>query len=384
MEIKLKKLIKVIKINILSILALPLLLIATVTKLVARAFDKAVIIIKMLLVMLVVIAAFELLKNPESILQTIAYLIAVLLLGGLLIALLFWILSLISTFLAVIWKMIIAFFEGIYNLSFSGYLKLSEICEADYLIISLKGSKVGNGFLCLFYSLLKGVNKLISGIVSLSFLLSIILSTGMVIGSLLYSNQQVKEAFGLNLFQYLGKFDAFSVVYGIVLYVALLAAAITILVSLGMEWYEWSRELHMTSEEYTDYIRQLQENKIRMEEQEIADTALNDENAAYAESLKTQINTIETLGNSINEVQSQKENAMLRNSWTEYLRDLMELAESCNSYKKGVPYNEFQKMIPKIQGLEKQKNEIEQLVAKLKKEYERLKQTSEGSQMDYE
>lgn len=364
-----KKFFKVLKINFLSILALPLLLLATASKLIARAFDKAVIILKMLLVMSMIVMAFELLKNPGDILQAIAYLIAAIILGGLILAIVFWVIGIISAFLAVIWNIIIGFFEGIYNLCFGGYLKLSEICETDYQIISLKGNKIGNAFLCLFYSLLKGISKLISGIVSLSFVLSILLSVGMVIGSLIYTNQQVREAFGLNLFQYLGKFDLYSVIYGGVLYLAFLAATITILVSLGLEWYEWAKELRMTSEEYADYIKQLQQNQICMEEKATADAAANDTASVYMNSLEEQIRTIEILGNSVDEVQSQKENTMLRSYWGEYLRELKELTDSCSSYKKGIPYDEFQKMIPRIQGLEKQKREIEQLVAKLKEEY---------------
>lgn len=364
-----RKLGNILKINFLSILALPLLLIATASKLIARAFDKAVIILKMLLIMFVIAIAFELLKNPGSILEAIAYLIVAILIGGIFIAIIFWIIGIISAFLAVIWEFIIALFEGIYNLSFSGYLKLSEICEASFQIISLKGNNVANGCYCLFYTLLKGANKLISGIVSLSFALSVLLSVGLVFGSVLYANLKVKEAFGLNIFQYIGKFDTFSIIYGIVLYLVFIAAGVIILVSLGLEWYEWSKELRMTSEEYTEYIRQLQENKILMEENANASNPVTDTDAAYIQSLQTQIRTIEVLGNDIDVIQSQKENALLRNSWGDYLRDLMALTEECNSYKNGVPANEFRKMIPKIQGLEKQRREIEQLVAKLKEEY---------------
>lgn len=338
-----RKLGNILKINFLSILALPLLLIATVSKLIARAFDKAVIILKMLLIMSVIAIAFEVMKNPGSLLEAIAYLIVALLIGGIFIAILFWIIGIISAFLAVIWEFIIALFEGIYNLSFSGYLKLSEICETSFQIISLKGRKAANGFYCLFYMLLKAVNKLISGIVSLSFALSVLLSVGLVFGSLLYANIKVSEAFGLNIFQYLGKFDTFSVIYGTVLYVVFIAAGVIILISLGMEWYEWSKELRMTSEEYTEYIRQLQENKILMEENANADNTPNDTTMIYAHSLETQMGTVESLSHDIDTLQSQKENALLRSYWGDYLRDLMSLAEECNSYKTVSPQMNFKK-----------------------------------------
>lgn len=365
-----KKIIKILKINILSILALPLLLVSTVSKLIARAFDKAFIIVKMLLVMFVIVIAFEVMKTPESILEAIACLIMAILIGGIFLAILFWVIGLISAFLAVVLESIITCFECIHNLSFSGYLKLSEICGADYQIISMKEHTAANAIFCLFYTLLQIFSKLIAGIVSLSFALSIGLSAFLVIGSLLYGNHLVKDAFDLNLFQYLGKFDAFSVIYGGLLYVVFLAAAITILVSLGLEWYKWSRELHMTSEEYRQYIHQLQANRICMEETEAGETAaVNDANLSYMKNLEDQISAIEDLGSSINNIQDQKENSLLRISWNEYLRDLKELVDTCNSYKKGIPGNEFQKMIPKIQALEKQKKEIEQMVAKLKDEY---------------
>lgn len=126
----------------------------------------------------------------------------------------------------------------------------------------------------------------------------------------------------------------------------------------------------MTSDEYKEYIKELQQKRICMEQAEASEAAaLNDANLSYMKNLEEQISTIEILGNSIDCIQAQKESSLLRSSWNEYLRDLKELVDTCNSYKKGIPGNEFQKMIPKIQALEKQKRELEQMVTKLKDEY---------------
>lgn len=366
------KILKILKINVLSILALPLLLFATVSKLLSRAFEKMTLLLKMFLIILMLVAAFELLQNPQSILQVVAYLVAVLLIGGLLLMLLFWVIGLLSAILAVVWSAVISFFEIIHNLCYTGYLKLSEACTADYDFLCLKGNKIANGVFCLFYSILKGINRLIVGFVTLSFVLSIVLSVGIVAGSLFYMNLQVKAVFGLNLLQFWNKFNIFSVIYGVALFVALMASIIVVLITLGLEWYEWSKVLRMTSSEYGEYITRLKENEIRLAAAENNTT----EAKAYMQSLEGHIENLEALGSKIDEILSHKENPLLTRYWSEYLDNLTTVVDICSSHKNGIPYAEFKNLIPQIQGLEKQRSNIEQLMEQLKEEYRNPLKTS--------
>ncbi len=61
-----EKIIKILKINILSLIALPLLLIATASKLIAKALEKISVIIGMLVITLFLIMGFEFVKNPTG------------------------------------------------------------------------------------------------------------------------------------------------------------------------------------------------------------------------------------------------------------------------------------------------------------------------------
>ena len=68
---------KIIKINLLALLAFPLLLIATVVKLIAKAMEKFLLIIGTVLVLGVLVLALEVLKEPGNILTGIAYLMRI-------------------------------------------------------------------------------------------------------------------------------------------------------------------------------------------------------------------------------------------------------------------------------------------------------------------
>jgi len=80
-----EKTFKIFKINFLSIIALPLLLIATASKLIAKALEKVSVIISMLFLTILLILGFEIFKNPQSSFQAILYLLAFVFICGLFI-----------------------------------------------------------------------------------------------------------------------------------------------------------------------------------------------------------------------------------------------------------------------------------------------------------
>ena len=61
-----KNVLKIIKINILAILAFPLLALATAAKLAAKALEKTVTIIGAVFIMLGISLIFEIMKNPSQ------------------------------------------------------------------------------------------------------------------------------------------------------------------------------------------------------------------------------------------------------------------------------------------------------------------------------
>ncbi|MCM1570072.1 MAG: J domain-containing protein [Roseburia sp.] len=357
-----EKFLKIGKVNLLSLLALPLLLIATVSKLIAKALEKVAVILGMVLLLVLLALAFEFFKNPEGGLQVALYLIVFLVICFLIVMIVIFLMNVAAAVIITIWNAVIGFFHGVYELSYVGFLKLYSVCENDYQYINLNGKRVLNGVLCLFYSVLHGMNRLIVLVVSLALPLSVILSIVLVLGTILDMNVGVRKAFGINLFQFIGKFDAFSLVYGVVMYLAIMAICVVILLSLGFEWYEWAQELKMTGEEFSEHIRSVREREIRVAQEEQKDAETGD---AYMQNLEEHIDGAEALGEWVSTVLAQRDNPLLRSAWGIYFRNLSKLVEECAKYKKGIPLDKFRKLIPQIQQLEKQREDVKKLAEKL-------------------
>ena len=66
---------KIIKINILALIAFPLLLLATMVKLLAKAMEKVLLIIGTVFVLSMIVLILELFKDPSSVLMGILMLL---------------------------------------------------------------------------------------------------------------------------------------------------------------------------------------------------------------------------------------------------------------------------------------------------------------------
>ena len=86
-----EKTLKILKINGLSLLALPLLLIATFCKLTAKALEKITIFLGLLVLAIILFAILSMNLKPSNIFQLLAGLIVVLAMCGAIIAIAFWV-----------------------------------------------------------------------------------------------------------------------------------------------------------------------------------------------------------------------------------------------------------------------------------------------------
>lgn len=358
-----EKIIKILKVNILSLIALPLLLIATASKLTAKALEKVAVIIGMLVLTLFLILGFEFVKNPSGGLETVIMLVVICVIGFVFVMIFMLIMSLAASFITLIWTAVISFFEIIYDFTYTGFLNLYAICESDYQYIDLSGNKVANAVFCLFFTILHVINKLIITVISFALPASFILSGLLIVGSLVSMHLELKDTFGIGLLQFVGKFDTFSAVYGIVMYIAIMATFIVVLLSLGIEWHEWAQELKMTSDELDENIRSLQENDWHMARDAEASTDTGD---AYIQNLEEHIQSLEPLGDMVEAALAAKDNALLRSTWGNYFRNLSNIVDECSKYKNGIPLDKFKKLIPRIQQLEKQREEVKSMAEKLR------------------
>ena len=359
-----QKALKIIKIDLLSLLAIPLLLLATFFKLVAKAFEKTTIFLGLALVALVILLLLTTATVPKDIGQLIIGFILISVCIGLIMLFVGWGFALISGLAIAAWSFLISLFDSLYELSYNGYLSLYTSCEADYKILSLNGKKVPNAIACIFYTILKGLSWLITTIVSLSYVIATVFSVGLVLITLFDLNKNIKDAFGLGIFQYMSMSPLHSVLFGILIYIIMIGVIIVGIMALASEWYEWGQELKMTGQEISNEITDLIKSELKMASGSSEEVA---QNLTYMQKLEEHLGSLEALGQEVTDVLEQKDSPLLRSYWGVYMRNLNPLVEECSA-KKSMDVGRFKQLIPQIQLLDKQRDDVQKLADKLKAE----------------
>ncbi len=368
-----KKILKIVKINILAIVALPLLLLATAAKLAAKALEKTVTIIGAVFILLGISIIFEIFKNPSGWLNGIFMVIVVLVIGGIFTAIAIWILSLVSAVVMAVVSLIISLLNGIYELIYAGYTALYHTCKTDYAAVSQGGNGLVNGLCCLFYTLLRVVNRVIILFVTHAIKIFILASAVLVIGSLVMCNQYTQSQFGIGMLAYIKLFSTFPIIYGVTMYVASFIAVVVIMISLGIEWSEWGREMEMSTGDYESYLSYIMESTEEIgagnfQNVDAADDKRLEKCLRYQEILQRHITEIEDFSQRISVLVDESDNYILRSSWGEYFPKLQETVEGVTKYKGNVPMDEFEKLIPLIDRLEELKQTIEKQAARIAEE----------------
>ena len=186
----------------------------------------------------------------------------------------------------------------------------------------------------------------------------------MVIFTLWRANSRIQTVFGLGIFAYLQKFDMLTLVCGILYFLSLMTTLVIILLSLGIEWHEWANELKMSKDRYTKFVDRLQKKTLSIESKDGGDAS-----GGYIQVLNSHIQNLDPLEAEINTLLSTRENQILRALWGEYLRELKSLTDYCSSRKKDMSQAELQRLIPRIQDLDKQRNRINEMIGELKETY---------------
>ena len=368
-----KKILKIVKINILAIVALPLLLLATAAKLAAKALEKTVTIIGAVFILLGISIIFEIFKNPSGWLNGIFMVIVVLVIGGIFTYIAIWILSLVSAVVMAVVSLIISLLNGIYELIYAGYTALYHTCKTDYAAVSQGGNGLVNGLCCLFYTLLRVVNRVIILFVTHAIKIFILASAVLVIGSLVMCNQYTQSQFGIGMLAYIKLFSTFPIIYGVTMYVASFIAVVVIMISLGIEWSEWGREMEMSTGDYESYLSYIMESTEEIgagnfQNVDAADDKRLEKCLRYQEILQRHITEIEDFSQRISVLVDESDNYILRSSWGEYFPKLQETVEGVTKYKGNVPMDEFEKLIPLIDRLEELKQTIEKQAARIAEE----------------
>lgn len=346
---------RIIKINLLAILALPFLLIATISELIARALEKIPVILRMVSISVIIVIIADTLRDNTGLNASAEFAIYV---GvcAVVVTTALWVLSVFSSILDILWHFITLFFNAIHDLTYRFFLSLNESCENEFMILSLNGLSTLNTIACFCYLLLHGIDWLIIHLLWLSHALCIAASCAIAAAVFIRRSAETMLSYGMPLTDFLQSGDQAAILYECVLLLAIIIPAAVILISLGREWRDWAIELRMDSMEYEEYIDSLQDYRVSLfhEEEEPDDEALEME-----EILNDHTGTIDDLYNEIINVLSIKNDILLKNQWNEYLKDLSDLIDVIeNEYHNEIPHREFKKMLYKVRYLDRQRNDL--------------------------
>lgn len=346
---------RIIKINLLAILALPFLLIATVCELIARALEKIPVILRMICASAIIVIIADTIRNNTGLNASVEFAVYI---GvcAVVVTIAIWVLSVFSSILDLLWHFITLFFNAVYNMTYRFFLFLNESCENEYRILSLNGFSLFNAIACFCYLLLHGSDWLIVHLLWFSYALCIAASLAIAAAVLMNRSEETMLTYGMTLTDFLKSGDPAAILFECVLLLAIIVPATIILISLGKEWRDWAVELRMDSLEYEEYIDSLQDYEVSLfnEEDEPDEEALE-----MQDILNDHTGTIDDLYNEIITALSIKNDMLLKNRWNEYLTDLSDLIDLIEKeYHNEIPHREFKKMLYKVRHLDLQRNDL--------------------------
>lgn len=247
-----KRFFKILKVNILSILALPILLIATVSMLLSKAFEKIFLVGGMALLTGLLYWSMKLLGYPTQLWQTVLLCIGILLGYALIVVIIWAINKYASNVVKKITSVLQFTFDKIFHVTYKQYQSMYRTCTNDFKELSKGDPTYGTPIACMFYKLLNAINNLIVFLANVSLYVAYGLSAFVLIHSIFKASSMTKNVFGTGLFGYLFKFDAFTLVSGILLYLSVMATMILLLLSVGYAWHQWAAEAEEPAEESSE------------------------------------------------------------------------------------------------------------------------------------
>ena len=354
---------RVLKVNIYSILALPFLIIATISKMIAKALGKISVILTMAIITGAAVIVVQIARDPSGIISHMGMTTAIFVGLGIIIAFLRLVFSVVRFVLITIYHAVIRLFETIYELSFSVYSSLYNGCTNDFKYLSLTGPSFIYGVLCVFYVILCFVNLLIRGFIHISLLLMIAFSAGFA-GFIYFDvSSKVRETFGLELMDYLGRFDTVSLVGSTGLYFLLVIDVFVIFVSLGVEWKRWSDELSFNEDDLDRLMDHFEDNDEDIDEY-LEDDEIDEVLYEYISVVNEHLELIEDFMDEVKGAIELQKNELLENSCNEYLRNLSDVSDELAQSRGNLSEQDVSRLKPLIRKLDRQRDNIRKMIEK--------------------
>lgn len=351
---------RILKINIYSLIAIPFLLIAFSSKMIAKALGKVGTMLGMGLLTGVALITIFLLNDPSLIKKYLGVTVTILIVFGVVIAILRMVFSAVRFVLNLFYNAVIAFFETLYNLTYSVYVSLNNGCSNDYMYLTLTGWPLLYSLLCIFFVILRLIDYIIMAFIHISLVVFVALSFG-VAGYMYYEiSSHVKYAFGIDMTEFLNNMKTGPLIESIILFMIIVANVFVVLVSLGLEWREWARELSLDSEQYDDYIDYLEDQDRHIESIE----AESEEDYGYILCVDEHLEQIEAFMEEARYAMSLEKNPLLENACSEYVCDLSDITDALTKGDGYISKAELSRLKPLIRRLDKQRDTIKKLVDK--------------------
>lgn len=354
MSSNISSILKIIKINILALLAFPLLLISIAIKMILKAFEKSLVFLGVAGVVFILYLLNLLINHWVAFFENLALIIAFSIVTGGLVALFLLIPFLLGSIAIVvisyITMILYVIFVILFETSYAGYSKLYDICKSDYNELSYKYQSKYPTFACVFWHLLRAFNFSIIKLLTLALPLSIVASVGLISYSIYIAFSKVQKTFGIGLFSYLNLFPFIQIVFAVLYFLVSVIGTAIIIYSLGVEWSEWGQMLSLSTQNYNNYIQmQLSEINPNLANNFFEEGKNVQRCQQYMNTLEELINDFEDLKLQVDTAMSIKQNSAIAYKFSEYANLLNELSNQLSSKTNINPKTFELKFIPQIE-----------------------------------
>lgn len=350
---------KVIKVNILSLLAFPLFVVALAAKLVRQALEKFLVFVGVGAAVIGLVILKALIQDPGKFFQNIFFLLIISLFT--IFSIVFVLIYLVGSLAAAITKTIIAalmaVFEYIFMCLYKGWSYLYDVCESDYDNLKDKSTTKLPALACVGWHLLRFVNFITIKLLTRAVPLSIAASAGFVVYAILFTYDEMDRVYGMSPFEYLKSIPQIDAVFAVLYFAVTVLGIIAILISLGMEWKELGEEMGM------NFSGTIPASLARKSDRAIpAEAFLKQSEDSFEEGKSTQrcqhyLDTLVELIDGLGDLNRQVDAAMsisrdpvMEQKFHEYINLINILTEQMSAYESGIDAEVFKRVfIPQIE-----------------------------------
>lgn len=364
---------KMVKINILACIAFPLLLLATIVKLLAKSMEKTIIILSTVLLMGGIVLLIRLFTKPGELSGGLLMLVILLILSGIFTAIVLGVMTMISSAVMRAVRLTIGVMESLYELIYAGYVWIYQGCYDDYCKLEADAKVKQAG--CFAYTALRLMNRAIVFFATHAIQLMVLLCVMMLGYSVVGFRVNVKEIFGLSVISYLKLFPAFEIVTGLLLFWGKIIGISALLVSLGVEWNEWGREMSMETSDYEKQMKKIRDELIGEKDGKMWKDTEGDEEFLnkcnhYVDLLNYHIKGIDDYMENIMPFVQESDDYILRSNSGAYMSELYKVIRKIKKRGKKLSPKDVEKQIPQIDRMEELRKKVEQQIEKRKERKE--------------